>query len=61
MDLKKYTNKTEMKEHKKTIVHLLRILADVGYFSYILSSLTCFCTYTVVYLAAEPQEDDNAV
>ena len=42
---KEYRNKAEMKERKKTTLHLVCIFADVGQSSCVLSSLPCFCTF----------------
>ena len=42
---KKYRNKAEMKERKKTTLRLQKYTADVGQSSCVLSSLPCFCSF----------------
>ena len=46
MPLASYGNKEEMKESKKSALHMVCVFADVGWSSYILSFLPCYCTFS---------------
>ena len=46
MDLKKYASKAEMKERKKTTLHVLCVFGKCRRVSYIISAHNCFCTFS---------------